>query len=85
MLKKRPRAQSLCELAPLCQYKLGVPCVLLNATIYNVEKKLVEDMQNYDLIYVRDSASRKYLERHGLNSNVVPGLSFLSRPTPREN
>ncbi|SFO92927.1 polysaccharide pyruvyl transferase family protein [Tranquillimonas alkanivorans] len=76
----RERARWLAELPELAR-DLGVPAVLLNASISDLDAATLEKLGGYDLIYVRETQSRAYLVRHGIEAAFAPDLSF-DTPAP---
>lgn len=72
----RPRVVALAEVANLAHDKLGVPALLVNATLYQNSKALYDLVHNFDRVFVRDELSREELESFGLTGVVVPDLTF---------
>ncbi len=72
----RPRAAYLPAVAPFAREVLGVPCFLINATLYDIDGLAAKDLHAFERIFVRDAASLRELRRHGLNGSVVPDLSL---------
>lgn len=72
------RARALARLGPFCRRTAGVPAVLLNATLAANDAALYADIADFDLVYVRDSASAVEAAAFGVpGAKVCPDLSLL--------
>lgn len=72
------RAQSLARLASFCRFTLRKPAVLLNATLFANDAEIYNNLRNYDLISLRDSASAEEAQRFGIRDAIVcPDLSLF--------
>ena len=71
----RPRPGYLCTIGNFAR-KLGIPSVLLNATLQGIDAASLEELKAFDAIYVRETASRDVLRRSGINALVAPDLVF---------
>jgi hypothetical protein len=78
----RDRARYLCELSTFARHALKCPSVLLNATINNLTAESLEHLQNFDLVYAREHATREYLNANAIPCRMVPDLSFFADPAP---
>ncbi len=78
---RRQRAAKLCRLSHFAKDTLGVPAILLNATISDVDHDSAENLRYFDRIYVRDRGSADVLRKLGIASTVVPDLT-LAAPMP---
>ncbi|VAX35718.1 hypothetical protein MNBD_UNCLBAC01-518 [hydrothermal vent metagenome] len=65
----------LAKVAKYCK-KVGVLAILMNTTYYNNGKEFLEYMKFFDLIFVRQSFAQKELRKHGIDSEVVPDMTF---------
>ncbi|MBH37045.1 MAG: hypothetical protein CMD89_03905 [Gammaproteobacteria bacterium] len=74
--KNNKPARKLLKLASFAALN-SVPCYLINSTIYQVEKKHIEDLRLFRRIYVRDKASQVFLKENNIHANFVPDLSFF--------
>jgi polysaccharide pyruvyl transferase WcaK-like protein len=79
--RERPRARYLAELGAFAASSLDVPSYLTNATVEALEKETLSALGSFDRVYVRESGSQRYLAENGLDSEMVPDLSFLT-PVP---
>lgn len=72
----RPRASHLGRLGPFASRELGIPACLINSTLASLDKATLSDLQHFRSIFVRETASQRYLNEYGLRSEVVPDLSL---------
>jgi polysaccharide pyruvyl transferase WcaK-like protein len=77
----RPRARYLAELGAFASSSLNVPSYLINATIEALEDETLTALGSFHRVYVRETGSQRYLAENGLDSQIVPDLSFLT-PVP---
>jgi polysaccharide pyruvyl transferase WcaK-like protein len=75
---ERARARYLSELGSFAKRELGVPSVLLNATLYALDNETLRHLADFDQIFVRESGSHDYLCSEGIKSIMVPDLSFFA-------
>ncbi len=61
----------------------GLPAHLVNATLEGLSAGLIADLAKLRHIFVRDQASRAYLESHGLAASVVHDLTLSWADAPR--
>lgn len=76
----RPRARYLCEVSKFAKETLGVPSVLLNATLSDLDGAAIEHIQLFNAVYVRERGSQSYLRKFHAASTVVPDLTFRDVP-----
>lgn len=69
-------AYNLAELGIYCKKK-NKPIVLLNATYHANNADIAKMISMFDLIYVRESLSKKELATHHIHSTIVPDLTFF--------
>lgn len=69
-------AEILADVAEFSREHLSVPAFLINATLCNNSSRLYKKLSNFDMLFVRDSASLAELESNGLKGVVVPDLTF---------
>ena len=74
---RRERARNLTELGFFAKHELGVPAVLLNASLYALDSIALRNLKGYDEIFVRESSSLSYLTRENILASLVPDLSFF--------
>lgn len=71
----RPAASHLCRIGGLAR-RLGVPSVLLNATVQSVDEASAKALRDFDAVYVRETPSRDELRQFGIEATIVPDLVF---------
>ena len=74
--RERDRARYLCALGPFARDELNVPSALVNASVQSLEPAEIEALQAFDLVTVREGASRDELADHGIEADIVPDLSL---------
>jgi len=57
---------------------LGIKSVLINCTYQDNDDEIVAYIREFDLIFVRETLSRDELTKLGVESKVVPDMSFFS-------
>lgn len=72
----RERAQYLPELIEFIKFNWGIPCVLVNATLYNLREREVNLIKKFDLISLRDNSSRALIGTESKNILVTGDLSL---------
>ena len=75
--EKRKMPGALSEIARFAKKEMGIPCYLINSTLYMNQDSLYRELLNYDKIYVRDTLSQKECLAHGVEANYAPDLSML--------
>lgn len=73
---ERERAQYLPELVDFIKLNWGIPCVLVNATLYKLREREVNLIKKFDLISLRDSSSRAVIGYESNNVLVTGDLSL---------
>ena len=68
-------AIELSEVAPYCR-KIAKPCFLINSVYQNNSDELANNLKSFTAVYVRESFSKKELEKQGVISKVVPDMIF---------
>jgi uncharacterized membrane protein YkvA (DUF1232 family) len=82
----RWKPHALLALARFARCELRVPAFLINATIYDLEPMLFDELRLFTAVYVRDSASERLLATHGIRASTVPDLTFaFPLPDPPQN
>ncbi len=72
------RAQNLARIGPLCKRTLRIPSILLNATFYKNTPEIYELISDFDVVSVRDTASRDEAAKFGIKDIVVcPDFSLF--------
>lgn len=69
------------ELASIAQYtkeNLNIPIVIINTTYQDNGVEIAEYMKFFDLIFVRESMSQNDLKEFGIQSHVVPDMTFYT-------
>ena len=74
----RPRAEYLTELAGFAKDELGIPAYLINASIYENEANIYSNISKFERVFVRESMTKQNLSDQGIDSKLVPDLSFDS-------
>lgn len=72
----RPRAVFLSEISRYAQ-QIGVPSVLLNSTIDEIDRTVADNIDCFDQVYVRENHSQSVLSQFGVASSVVPDLTVM--------
>ncbi|MFH1776600.1 MAG: polysaccharide pyruvyl transferase family protein [Candidatus Omnitrophota bacterium] len=67
----------LLKAASFCR-KCGIPVALINATYYENNQEFGVYMKNFDLIFVRESITLQGLRKSGIQSEVVPDMTFYN-------
>lgn len=73
------RAEYLLELPSLAK-EIGVPIYLINATIHKMSDDAYLAIKKFNAIFVRESESKKILEKKDIKSTIIPDFSFFSEP-----
>jgi hypothetical protein len=73
------RAKELITIAKYVKDNTGVPVVLINATYQDNGDEIANYTKYFDLVYVREALSKKELEKHSIQSKVVPDMTFYSK------
>ncbi|MEA1988427.1 MAG: polysaccharide pyruvyl transferase family protein [Pseudomonadota bacterium] len=81
----RKHARALAEFASFANNELKTPSYLINATLYENEASLYENLKAYRAIYVRDNGSLKELKSFGLSGTYVPDLTFAKAGSYQRN
>jgi len=74
----QPIAKKLITVAQYVNEHIGIPIVLINATYQSNGVDFANYVRYFDMVYVREGLSRDDLAQHGINSKVVPDLTFYS-------
>ena len=72
----QPIARELIPIAKYVKENINIPVVLINSTYQDNGNEMAEYMKYFDLVYVRETPSKEDLEKYGLQSKVVPDMSF---------
>ncbi len=72
----QPIARELITVAKYVKENINIPVVLINSTYQDNGNEMAEYMKYFDLVYVRETPSKEDLEKYGLQSKVVPDMSF---------
>ncbi len=78
------RAHTLSMVGPYARDVLMVPSFLINATIHEISEATAVNIRAFDFVYVRDSSSKKELERFAIVSQIVPDIT-LAAPATRSH
>jgi hypothetical protein len=70
----KPRA--LAAAGSFARDKLGVPAILLNATLFRNEDRIYDDLRSFSGVFVRDGSSGRELKEKGIEHDVLPDLTF---------
>ncbi|MEZ8816963.1 polysaccharide pyruvyl transferase family protein [Vibrio cyclitrophicus] len=74
----RSSAEDLLDISEYCK-EIGVKSVLINSIYQDNPSRFIEKVNNFDLVYVRDSFSYQALTSSGVNMvKMVPDLSFTA-------
>lgn len=74
----RDRAHYLTEIARFFSEKFGIPCFLINATLYEIGDDIIHNLTYFNGIWVRESASRDLLGTKGIFARVAPDLTLMA-------
>lgn len=72
------RAKQLVKIAKYSK-QLNKKVVLINSTIQDNDNDIIENLKYFDLIFVRESLSKKELEKYGIKSEVVADMTFYNQ------
>lgn len=75
---RRDRAHYLTEIARFARRKAGIPAYLINSSLHELEDRIIDNLRDFDAIYVRESRSLRVLEHGGIVAKVVPDLTLLA-------
>jgi polysaccharide pyruvyl transferase WcaK-like protein len=75
----QPVARDLITIAKYVKDKYKIPVVLINSTYQNNGPLMAKYTRYFDLIYVRETLSKKDLDKYNIKSKVVPDLSFYTK------
>jgi len=70
------RGLDLVKIAKFAKERYSIKSVLINASFQDNSEEIVEYTRYFYSIYVRDSYSQFALAEHGIDSKIVPDLSF---------
>ena len=73
------RAKQIVIVGEYAKEILKKPVVLINSTYQENGDEIARYLKYFDLIYVRESLSQIDLIKHGINSIVVPDMTFYSK------
>jgi polysaccharide pyruvyl transferase WcaK-like protein len=71
-------AMDLVVVGKFVKENLDIPVVLINASIQDNNNLFYDYLKYFDLIFTRDSSSKIELLKYGINSKVVPDISFYA-------
>ncbi len=60
-------------------FERKIPVYLINATVQNISQKYIKVFRKFKKIYVRESLSKIFLNKFGINSKIVPDLIFYKK------
>lgn len=72
-------AKDLISIAKYVKLNFKIPVVLINSTYQDNGDEIAEQTRYFDLIYVRETRSKDELSYYGINSEVVPDMTFYSK------
>ena len=75
----QPVARDLITIAKYVKDNYKIPVVLINSTYQNNGSLMAKYARYFDLIYVRETLSKKDLDKYNIKSKVVPDLSFYTK------
>lgn len=75
----QPVARDLISIAKYVKQNYKIPVVLINTTYEENGDDFAEYTRCFDLIYVRENLSKNELKKYGINSKVVPDMTFYSK------
>ncbi|ABL00630.1 polysaccharide pyruvyl transferase family protein [Pelobacter propionicus] len=73
----RDRAHYLTETARYFGDTYGIPCFLINATLYEIGDDIIDNLRYFDGIWVRESSSQELLKTRGISANLAPDLTLM--------
>jgi len=79
----QPSAKNLVCVARFCKER-KIPVVLINSIFEMNSDDIVKEVRYFDRIYVRESKSQKELSLYGIQSIVVPDLSYYIKINERQ-
>ena len=74
---ERERAQFTAAISELASEN-DKPSYLINATVQNLGSAAIQSLRKYRKIFVREGKSKDFLLSFGIESEVVPDLSFIT-------
>lgn len=76
--RKKEKPNYLAEIANFAKSELKIPAYLINSSIYENSDALYEKLKRYEKIFVRESTSYETLKSAGIESVIVPDLTFAT-------
>jgi len=73
------RAKELIVIGKYVKEKFKIPVVLINSTYQENGTEIAEYLRYFDLIYVRETLSQEDIKKYGIDSRVVPDMTFYSK------
>lgn len=70
------KAKEIIEIGYWTKKVLNKSVILINSVFQNNDQILISKIKSFDLIYVRDKFSQKYLSNNNIECNYVPDLVF---------
>lgn len=76
--KEKEKANYTVEIAEFAKKELKIPAYLINSTLYENTPELYVKISDFEKVYVRESSTQNILKDHGLESNIIPDLTFAA-------
>jgi polysaccharide pyruvyl transferase WcaK-like protein len=76
----RKNATRLALVADYCR-KRNQKCFLINSVYENISQEIAQQVARFDLVYVRESRSKRALAAQGIAAQVAPDISLSYTPT----
>ena len=73
----RDRAHYLTETARYFGDTYGIPCFLINATLYEIGDDIIDNLGYFDRIWVREGSSQELLKTRGISASLAPDLTLM--------
>ena len=73
----RDRAHYLTETARYFGDTYGIPCFLINATLYEIGDDIIDNLGYFDRIWVREGSSQELLKTRDISASLAPDLTLM--------
>jgi len=75
---RRDRAHYLTEIAAFARRTAGIPSFLINSTLFGLEPRVIDNLRQFEAIFLRESRSLAVLEGSAIDAGVVPDLTLYA-------
>lgn|GEM_PF-945289 len=76
--KEKEKANYIVEIAEFAKNELKIPAYLINTTLHENTQDLYKKIIYFENVYVRESSTKGILKEQGIESNIIPDLTFAA-------